>query len=234
MKQIQLRWMALTVILAVIAVIAGYFGWYLPRQPIYTVRLLQTAADKDDVATIYEHVDVRSILGHAIDDWVNSDEALKANPWSAALKPLAKEVGTVLIKDAIAKEVHKRAQKETDHEEKAAIGNRNGADREPDEKNGDDPLVGDMVQLRRAYAMANITFSWDEVQITTVKDGVVDVRIVAKAANPPETIPIVLRMRQLEDGTWQVYEIPNIMDVVKQLQRRIYPKNNIAEEMQKK
>lgn len=220
MKQIQLRWIGLTAILAVAAVIAGYFGWYLPRQPIYTVRLLQTAADKNDVATIYEHVDVRSILGHAIDDWGSSDEELKANPWSAALKPLAKEVGTALIKDAIAKEVHKRAQKKTDHEMKDLTGHSNEVERESVEKNGEDPLVGDMVQLRRSYAMADITFSWKEVQITTVKDGVVDVRISAKATNPPETIPIVLRMRQLEDGTWQVYEIPNIMDIVKQLQER--------------
>ena len=48
----------------------------------------------------------------------------------------------------------------------------------------------------------------------------VDVRIIANATNPPERIPIVLRMRRLEDGTWQVYEIPNIMDIVKQLQER--------------
>lgn len=220
MKQIQLRWIGLTAILAVAAVIAGYFGWYLPRQPIYTVRLLQTAADKNDVATIYEHVDVRSILGHAIDDWVNSDEELKANPWLAAIKPLAKEVGTALIKDAIAKEVHKRAQKEIGHEMKAVTGDSNGVEQESVGKNGEDPLVSDMVQLRRVYAMADITFLWKEVQITTVEAGVVDVRIIANATNPPERIPIVLRMRQLEDGIWQVYEIPNIMDIVKQLQER--------------
>ena len=88
-------------IIAAVAGAYGYYHFYYMRTPEYTLQIIRTAVKDHDADTFNKHVDIDSIIGKWIDGEMEKDESIKANPFAAALIPVAKNILTTSVKNAV-------------------------------------------------------------------------------------------------------------------------------------
>lgn len=192
----------IAIVVAVLVVVGGIVGYqYYKRTPTYTFKLIQTSIEKHDWDTFSRHVDTENMLSSAYDDLVENamddgdmDDSVKgfASGFIKMMKP-----GIVgALNDEIKQWVKTgNTKSETD----------------ADKKGKDAKKAADNIKKQ-----ANWEHSTLKGISYTKKEGdfsIVGVTIADQQLGRDFTLDI--KMRQLDDGTWQVLEIANLKDYLK-------------------
>ena len=171
-------------IIAAVAGAYGYYHFYYTRTPEYTLQIIRTAVKDHDADTFNKHVDIDSIIGKWIDGEMEKDESIKANPFAAALIPVAKNILTTSVKNAVNAAI-------TDTPKATAAntpGQSTPADTIISEKN--DLSIGNISSVKNA-------------------DKTADISIVVENKKKNTSTTLKLKAVSLEDGTWKITELEN-------------------------
>ena len=184
--------------LIVVALAAGigYFGYYLPRTPLYTITLIQRGISDKDPAAVFKQVDINSIVDNAVEREIESNPDVK-NKYTKALAKLLKPVAKDAIKEVAVQKITAQAPKDQDPSIKDGVVGLVEKFTHRLDPHEDDPKD---IQVR------NLSVSTDANNIATY---------VVTLENPQNHRSIDLRLtaRQLDDGTWQIYDIPNLIEL---------------------
>lgn len=192
MKKLS-KWIyALLAVLIIAAGSAAYYFLYYIKTPEYTLKIIADGYKAHDVYKVHKHIDIDRILNSYLDETIKNELPEKDNPFVQALLPALKQVAISLAKDNIDKDI---------------------MGLEPTiptaEKTGDKPAK----DLRNAFDSSAVKSASSK----KIDDTTVEIQMVVTNKRTKEDINIPLRAKRLDDGTWRIYEIPGMYQLVKKL-----------------
>lgn len=195
---------------AILVIIAAALGWYYfvyTKTPEYSLKMIGEAVNTHDVNKFKKHVDLDSVVSRAVDDF--ADYSLKklkedsnGNELSNALVDGLGRGLFMAVKPEINNSLKKKiiSAVETGEWKSESVKN---SSREPKEAEG----ITESTALKTA--------KYGGVKYVEKRDAVAAVGVDVIVPGLDEPFTIVLKMRKLEDGMWQISEIENFMDYVK-------------------
>ena len=197
---------AIIVAVLVIGGIAGYT--YYKRTPTYTFGLIKTAVEKHDWDAFSKHVDTRNVISTSYDAIVESameadedtDEDIKgmASGFAKLLKPA--------IVDAL----------NDDMEQWVKTGEAKGSSKQAaskDEQQAEN--AADNMTKETGFdksSFKGVSYTKDDGDFSLVGITITDNQL-------GKDFTLELKMRQLDDGTWQILEISNLKDYLMELDK---------------
>ena len=192
------------VIIALIIAIVGamaaawYFLWYVPHTPAYTLKIIHQAVQDKDADEVLRHVDIKSIVKNIVEREGNK-YVDTSNPLGKATIAATKTFGPALIEDVLRKYI------EDPDSFKSEPPTNNTTTQNDDNKSMVDRLVEGRL------------FKQHDVEIKDLKSedngntATVTVTIQNNKKNMTKDVRVL--MRYLGDGTWVIYDIPDIEDL---------------------
>lgn len=178
-------------VLAIVA-IAGWWFLYYTKTPTYSLGLVKTAINQHDIETFKKHVDLDTFMDSAIDDFINSDDnvaEMKDNPFASGLLQMLKPT----LIDYSKKQIYALVEKGTDE----------GVKNKP-QNEGDSGIANNMPSV------SNKSFIGIGETKKSGKTATVELKVNDEEIGGEFTF--VVAMRELNDGTWQVTKINNLVD----------------------
>ena len=181
-------------LVAVVAIILGWYFLYFTKTPVYSLNLAREAVEKHDVNTFKKHVDMDSIIGSAYDDVVAmqlEDPEIKNSP----LKGLAEVMFQGLkpkIVPILSNEVYNAIAKQPENSEQNAR-----------EKQAAD-------EMKEKTGVKDLEFKSIGSATVDGNSAVVPVTFNSKELN--QDVTFNLAMKKLDDGTWQAVKINNFKE----------------------
>lgn len=178
-------------VLAIVA-IAGWWFLYYTKTPTYSLGLVKTAINQHDIETFKKHVDLDTFMDSAIDDFINSDDKvaeMKDNPFASGLIQMLKPT----LIDYSKKQIYALVEKGTDE----------GVKNQP-QNEGASGIANNMPSL------SNKSFIGIGETKKNGKTATVELKVNDEEIGGEFTF--VVAMRELNDGTWQVTKINNLVD----------------------
>ena len=192
------------VIIALIIAIVGamaaawYFLWYVPHTPAYTLKIIHQAVQDKDADEALRHVDIKSIVKNIVEREGNKYVDI-STPLGKATIAATKTFGPALIEDVI------RTYIEDPDSFKSEPPTNNTNTANDDNKSMVDRLVEGRLFKEHDVEVKNLK-SEDNGDTATVT-----VTIQNNKKNMTKDIRVL--MRHLGDGTWVIYDIPDIEDL---------------------
>lgn len=178
-------------LLLFLAIIGGcvYFFYYLPRTPLYSLNTIRTAVQNKDSKTVLKHIDVDSIIENALTRETADKDEIKQ------FIPLVKPFLAAQVRELITQEINK--PNTTDEE------NSNNS-------LADIPSIADLSKVfhKQGLTLENVSSDIDEQNIAHIL-------IQVRSDKTGQSVNLELLARQLDDGSWQIYDLPNITDIRK-------------------
>ncbi|WP_196607172.1 DUF2939 domain-containing protein [Pectinatus frisingensis] len=210
-KKKMMWFIAVGIIIAIIVgIMAGYFLYY-KKTPTYSLNLIRESVKNHDWDTFQKHVDVDSIASSAIDDLMNnemnkdSNKNDLGNTFAAGLVNMMKPALTSAIKDEIKKSVQ---------------GTDSGSDNNKTASNNE-------ITKNAAKNLDVKDIGFSDIAYTKKENNtaVVGISLLDKQLN--KTFILDVKMRQLNDGTWQVIQLSNLPEYMDKIEAA--KKEKIAE-----
>ncbi|WP_371363675.1 hypothetical protein SRRS_45510 [Sporomusa rhizae] len=183
-----------------ICIIVGGFLWYFmyyTRTPSYSLNLIKESIEKHDTVKFKKHVDLDSTLSRGYDDlmaaMLESDKSLKQDgkAFFGGFVQMFKPTIVSALKDGITRFV------ETGKWEDKQTNENNAQQISPD-------------KIANNSGLKNSSFKGVEYTKKDGKTAIVGLKVFEKEANKDFVIDV--KMRELDDGTWQVAEISNLKE----------------------
>ena len=192
----------IAIVVAVLVAVGGIGGyWYYKRTPTYTFKLIQTSIEKHDWDTFSRHVDTENVLSSAYDDLV--DTAMDDGNMDDSVKGLA--AGFIkMMKPGIVGALNDEVKQWVKTGDAKPEG-------EADKKGKDAQKAADNIKKKANWehsTLKGISYTKQEGDFS-----IVGVTIADQQLGRDFTLDI--KMRQLDDGTWQIMEIANLKDYLK-------------------
>ena len=190
----------IALIIAIIGAMAAawYFLWYVPHTPAYTLKIIHQAVQDKDADEVLRHVDIKSIVKNIVEREGNKYVDI-STPLGKATIAATKTFGPALIEDVI------RTYIEDPDSFKSEPPTNNTTTANDDNKSMVDRLVEGRL------------FKEHDVEVKKLKSedngdtATVTVTIQNNKKNMTKDIRVL--MRHLGDGTWVIYDIPDIEDL---------------------
>ena len=199
------------VVALLVAGLAGYF-FYWQKTPEYSIGLIKEAVQKRDLVAFQKRVDIDSLYSRAFDDLVSDqmntnkemDQGMKAIAMGFAqlLKPAV--VNT--LKDATKRYVETGSIETTD--KKNAAQSSGQADKMPPQLSTN--------ELNKQAGVANSDFRGISYTKKDGKTAIIGLKIFEKQIG--QEFVIDLKMRELDDGTWQIAEFSNLPEYLRKIE----------------
>lgn len=195
----------LGVIIALVCCIAGYF--YYRHTPTYTLHLIQESVQKHDWDTFSKHVDTKNLVGTSFDaivkvsledETADDDLSAIAGNFIQMMKP-----GIVNALDQDIEQWVKTGNLDNENKQNNKTANSKQANSNDAARN-----------ISKDVNVNKMTFK-DVGTVTKHDDGTADIDIHITDNQLQQDFTLTLRMRQLDDGTWQVMAITNLEDYLK-------------------
>lgn len=183
----------LAIIIAAVIGSAYYFGYYVPRTPTYTLNLIREGVNDHDPAAVFKQVDIDAIVSNAVDRELK-DSKVANDPFSRNLIKLLKPVASSALKEMAVQKIK-------------------GENAKPD-KSLMDGVVGALQDFTRSYNDSN-KIKVKDLSTHIDHNNICTYTLTLENPATGDRVNIQLLARQLDDGTWQIYDIPNIMDIKK-------------------
>ncbi len=206
------------VIAIVIAVAAGYL--YYMRTPTYTLRTIGNAVKTHDWASFQKHVDVKGIFNNTYDRMIEEEAAKQQGPdaqlmrgFATLLKPMVVETLTQQVQFYVQ---NGKAMTSTDADNAQLAANGFTTDSQGAKSGAGSAKKQDpMSSLADSSTYGSLEFKG--YGTTRSEDGfdIVPLNLHDKELNTDFTVE--LKVRQLDDGTWQIVDLPNLPQVLEQL-----------------
>ena len=190
----------IALIIAIIGAMAAawYFLWYVPHTPAYTLKIIHQAVQDKAADEALRHVDIKSIVKNIVEREGNKYVDI-STPLGKATIAATKTFGPALIEDVI------RTYIEDPDSFKSEPPTNNTTTANDDNKSMVDRLVEGRL------------FKEHDVEVKKLKSedngdtATVTVTIQNNKKNMTKDIRVL--MRHLGDGTWVIYDIPDIEDL---------------------
>lgn len=205
----------LIALLAVLVILLGGIGgyWYYKRSPLYSFKLIQQAVEQKDWDSFQKHVDTKNLLSTSYDALIASsleaDESLDDTSKQFAMQFI------MMMKPAIVGSLN------SDIEHMIRTGNIETPDSNSSTQE----------QLQTKMIALNMMNQAGVGRLAIVGVGGVDkskdlatAAVKVKDEKLDQTFELQVGMKQLEDGTWQVLEITNLKDYLKQMHAAVAKK----------
>lgn len=187
------RWMfAIITLIMIVFTGFGYYKLVYTKTPSYTLMVIGESIKNKDVQTFNEHVDVKGIVASYLDDQYQKDPSLAANPFAGLFWNTLKNVAEDTVQNHV----------------NATI---SGEKTSEPSKGKDNPIV--KAVDKKAGIKGHVTVEKVE-KIGAHPDETIDVKVILKSDKEQEPITMILAMRALKDGSWQVYKINNLDDLL--------------------
>lgn len=194
-------------ILVVIAVTGFYFG-YWKKTPEYSMGIILDAVKQHDVVAFQRHVDLDSLLLRAFDDIITTsltkEEDGDVKTMAAGFAQTFKQPAINVMKDGIKRYV------ETGSFELSGQSTSNQSSASADKS---DKISAK--EMREKVGLANIDFKGFMYTKKDGKTAIVGVKIWEKQV--AQEFVVDVKMRELDDGTWQIAEIVNLSAYITKL-----------------
>lgn len=193
------KWIALLVAVCVVAAGATWYFLHFIKTPEYSLGLIQQAVQKHDVAVFNKHVDLESVLARGFDDVIENvlaeDQKLDETQKRMALgfAKLMKGAVVTEFKSGILRYVETGSWEASDGQQQKKI---------------DAEQVANKTGLKDS-AFRGIAY--------TKKEGasaVVGVKLFNEEQQREFVVDV--RMRELEDGSWQIAEVSNLQKLLQE------------------
>ncbi len=181
-------------LVAVVAIILGWYFLYFTKTPVYSLNLAREAVEKHDVNAFKKHVDMDSIIGSGYDDVVAmqlEDPEIKNSP----LKGLAEVMFQGLkpkIVPILSNEVYNAIAKQAENSEQNAR-----------EKQAAD-------EMKEKTGVKDLEFK--SIGSATVDGNSAVVPVTFNSRELNQDVTFNLAMKKLDDGTWQAVKINNFKE----------------------
>lgn len=191
--------LTITIIIAIIAILSAtwYFLWYIPHTPVYTFQTIREAVENKDADTVLEHIDTTSLVKNIVTREGNT-YVDTSSPLGKAAVAATKTFGPALLDDVIRKYV-----KNPDSFKSA--NDTNNENEEQDTSNTFSMI--DRIQRGELFKQRHLEIK----NITSEDDGnTATVTVTIHNTKTNQTTPIRVLMKHIGDGTWAIYDIPDI------------------------
>lgn len=206
-QSIKRRIIALAVIL--IMVTAGVGWWYVnhyTKTPEYTIKMVQEAVEDHNKDKLYKYVDVDHMLDTASDAML--DGLVQASvPATGATKDAISSL-TMMFKSSVMVSLQE------------AVGNyvEFGSWSNPGEKKDAMAAAVDANMVVYHLGLPSISFQKLESMVIEAENGTAVAKVRVHQADTGEDFVLDVELTQIEDGSWQIYEITNFSDFVEAMQ----------------
>ena len=189
-------------IIAIVGALAAawYFMWYIPHTPAYTLKIIHQAVQDKDADEALRHIDTKSIVKNILEREGNK-YIDTSNPFGKATIAAAKTFGSSLIEDVMRKYI----EDPDSFKSQPATTDTNNTAQSDDNMSMVDRLVDGRLFKEHDVEVKNIK-SEDDGDTATVT-----VTIQNNKKNMTKDIRVL--MRHLGDGTWVIYDIPDMEDL---------------------
>ena len=189
-------------IIAIVGALAAawYFMWYIPHTPAYTLKIIHQAVQDKDADEALRHIDTKSIVKNILEREGNK-YIDTSNPFGKATIAAAKTFGQSLIEDVMRKYI----EDPDSFKSQPTITDTNNTAQSDDNMSMVDRLVDGRLFKAHDVEVKNIK-SEDDGDTATVT-----VTIQNNKRNMTKDIRVL--MRHLGDGTWVIYDIPDMEDL---------------------
>ena len=189
-------------IIAIVGALAAawYFMWYIPHTPAYTLKIIHQAVQDKDADEALRHIDTKSIVKNILEREGNK-YIDTSNPFGKATIAAAKTFGPSLIEDVTRKYI----EDPDSFKSQPTTTDTNNTAQSDDNMSMVDRLVDGRLFKEHDVEVKNIK-SEDDGDTATVT-----VTIQNNKKNMTKDIRVL--MRHLGDGTWVIYDIPDIEDL---------------------
>ena len=191
MKNTPKRLLGIIGIVVLTAAVTGYYFLYYIKTPEYTVKIIKDAYTSHDVDKVHKHVDIDNIFNSYIDQALIDSPEMKNNPLAMALLPIAKNIALSAIKESIDKDIR--------------------GDSVPSDS------IKENESSVQAGAIKNTTQHQSIKSISSKKIDSNKAEIYLDLVNEStqKENRLILKANKLDDGTWKIYEAPNLYEIVK-------------------
>lgn len=192
------------IIIALIIVGACSYFFYYTKTPTYSLNLIKDSIQKHDVATFKKHVDLDSLISRGYDDLmvINTNDLKDNSPGTAFAKGLIemmKPTITNALKDGTLRAVESGKWEDTSSNEQA------------------ETISVKSDQMADRAGIKSASFKAIEYTKKDGKTAIVGIKINEPSLEKDYVLDI--KMRELDDGTWQVVEISNLKDYLTELDK---------------
>ena len=189
-------------IIAIVGALAAawYFMWYIPHTPAYTLKIIHQAVQDKDADEALRHIDTKSIVKNILEREGNK-YIDTSNPFGKATIAAAKTFGPSLIEDVMQKYI----EDPDSFKSQPTTTDTNNTAQSDDNMSMVDRLVDGRLFKAHDVEVKNIK-SEDDGDTATVT-----VTIQNNKKNMTKDIRVL--MRHLGDGTWVIYDIPDMEDL---------------------
>ena len=216
-KKLSKKIIALLTVIVLVLVGLGWYFLYFIKTPVYSLNIIREAVAQHDVNKFNKHVDVDNILNKGFDDaitaMIDSDKKTDANTkiFAKGLAQMFKAPVVGMAKEAINKYVEKgKWQEEPDKNSE------NNGNKAPMKATGVNPdNFADKVGLKESK-IKDIAYTKTDGDIA-----IVGIKIFDEKVNKDFIAEI--KMKKLNDGTWQITEFANLKEYITTIQEA---KNN--------
>lgn len=194
---------SITLICLIVGGIAWYFLYFI-KTPEYSLKIIKDATEKHDIVKFNKHVDLDSTLSRGYDDLmeaaIDSDKTISpeakafANGFIQMLKPALVNG----LKDGISRYVETGKWEA----EKATTNKKDNFN--PDE-------------ITNKSGLKNSTFKGVAYTKKDGKTAIVGLKLFDQDVKKEFVLDV--KMRQLEDGTWQIAELSNFKEYIADLEK---------------
>ena len=191
--------LTITIIIAIIAILSAtwYFLWYIPHTPVYTFQTIREAVENKDADTVLEHIDTTSLVKNIVNREGNT-YVDTSSPLGKAAIAATKTFGPALLDDVIRKYV----------ENPDSFKSANDTNNENEEQDTSNTFsMIDRIQRGELFKQRDL-----EIKNVTSEDNgnTATVTVTINNTKTNQTTPIRVLMKHIGDGTWAIYDIPDI------------------------
>lgn len=191
--------LTITIIIAIIAILSAtwYFLWYIPHTPVYTFQTIREAVENKDADTVLEHIDTTSLVKNIVTREGNT-YVDTSSPLGKAAVAATKTFGPALLDDVIRKYV----------ENPDSFKSANDTNNENEEQDTSNTFsMIDRIQRGELFKQRHLEIK----NVTSEDDGnTATVTVTIHNTKTNQTTPIRVLMKHIGDGTWAIYDIPDI------------------------
>ena len=202
---------ALIVIVVVALGAAIYMYWYVPRTPVYTLNIIRTAVDNHDANTIFKHIDTKSIVGKTVDREIEKSTGSDKDDVKH-FAPLIKTVAVAAVNNLIIDRVQNADTNSANGENNtSAVNGESSKSAATQKKSADasdivqDILDGNIIKSKNV-ALKDISSDIDNEDTATIT-------VKLENTTTKEVVNLQLLAKQLDDGTWRIFDIPNLTEL---------------------
>ena len=200
------KYLLLIPLILLLAGLAYYFLYWI-RTPLYALNAARQAVSQHDAKKFERYVDIKSVMDKAFDDFISAEsqadeENFAANPFALGilhmLKPAVVELMVAETKDSIA------------HNNEAGDVQDQRVDPVTDamRKNMENKVQLDKLRIK-------------DVTLVSSDKGKAKVALVVYNKGLDKNFTLDLAMEHNEDGDWQIKEIVNLKDFIKEMKAAV-------------